>query len=69
MLFGELQDYATSARLLDAAAGAGVRFFDTAEMYPVPQRPETQVPAGAASAAASPRPRPGLALPGRPSAD
>lgn len=42
MLFGESQDYETAARLLDACMAAGVNFFDTAEMYPVPQRAETQ---------------------------
>lgn len=42
MLFGESQDYATACQLLDTCMEAGVNFFDTAEMYPVPQRAETQ---------------------------
>jgi hypothetical protein len=42
MLFGESQDYASAAQLLDACMAARVNFFDTAEMYPVPQRAETQ---------------------------
>lgn len=43
MLFGESTDTRTAERLLDQAAEAGINFFDTAEMYPVPQRAETQV--------------------------
>jgi N-acetyltransferase 10 len=42
MLFGESQDYPTACRLMDACMAAGVNFFDSAEMYPVPQRAETQ---------------------------
>lgn len=42
MLFGEGTDARTAHRLLDAALDAGVSFFDTAEMYPVPQRAATQ---------------------------
>ncbi|KAF8064533.1 tas [Scenedesmus sp. PABB004] len=42
MLFGESQDYAAAARLLSVAAEAGAAFFDSAEMYPVPQRAQTQ---------------------------
>lgn len=42
MLFGESQDYPTACQLLDECMAAGVNFFDTAEMYPVPQRAETQ---------------------------
>lgn len=42
MLFGESQDYPTACQLLDTCMDAGVNFFDTAEMYPVPQRAETQ---------------------------
>jgi N-acetyltransferase 10 len=42
MLFGESQDYQTACRLLDTCMEAGVNFFDSAEMYPVPQRAETQ---------------------------
>lgn len=43
MLFGESQDYAAACALLDACVDAGAPFFDSAEMYPVPQRAETQV--------------------------
>lgn len=42
MLFGESQDFATACQLLDECMAAGVNFFDTAEMYPVPQRSDTQ---------------------------
>lgn len=42
MLFGESQDYSTACQLLDTCTEAGVDFFDTAEMYPVPQRADTQ---------------------------
>eukprot|EP00775_Hariotina_reticulata_P006767 gene6767-6984_t len=42
MLFGESQDYQLAGQLLDECLNAGVNFFDTAEMYPVPQRAETQ---------------------------
>lgn len=42
MLFGESQDYPTACQLLDACMAAGVDFFDSAEMYPVPQRADTQ---------------------------
>jgi N-acetyltransferase 10 len=42
MLFGESQDYPTVCQLLDECMAAGVNFFDTAEMYPVPQRADTQ---------------------------
>eukprot|EP00878_Enallax_costatus_P026760 GHUV01028750.1.p1 GENE.GHUV01028750.1~~GHUV01028750.1.p1 ORF type:complete len:275 (+),score=71.12 GHUV01028750.1:1198-2022(+) len=42
MLFGESQDYSTAHQLLSACMEAGVNFFDTAEMYPVPQSAETQ---------------------------
>lgn len=42
MLFGESQDYPTACQLLDECMAAGVNFFDTAEMYPVPQRADTQ---------------------------
>ncbi|KAL6908078.1 hypothetical protein ACP4OV_002248 [Aristida adscensionis] len=41
MTMGEQSGAAESLRLLDAAAAAGVNFFDSAEMYPVPQRRET----------------------------
>jgi predicted aldo/keto reductase-like oxidoreductase len=43
MLFGESQDQQLAEHLLDECLNAGVNFFDTAEMYPVPQRAETQV--------------------------
>lgn len=42
MLFGESQDYSTACQLLDQCMEAGVNFFDTAEMYPVPQSAATQ---------------------------
>jgi N-acetyltransferase 10 len=42
MLFGESTSSIEAADLLDQAAEAGVNFFDSAEMYPVPQRAETQ---------------------------
>ncbi|GJN05021.1 hypothetical protein PR202_ga22616 [Eleusine coracana subsp. coracana] len=41
MTMGEQNGSASSLRLLDAAFDAGVNFFDSAEMYPVPQRRET----------------------------
>ncbi|CAN6168380.1 unnamed protein product [Urochloa humidicola] len=41
MTMGEQSGAASSLRLLDAAFDAGVNFFDSAEMYPVPQRRET----------------------------
>lgn len=41
MLFGESTDYDTACALLDQCMSSGVNFFDTAEMYPVPQRAET----------------------------
>ncbi|TVU23848.1 hypothetical protein EJB05_26231 [Eragrostis curvula] len=41
MTMGEQSGAASSLRLLDAASDAGVNFFDSAEMYPVPQRRET----------------------------
>jgi aryl-alcohol dehydrogenase-like predicted oxidoreductase len=43
MLFGETTPPEEADRLLSAAAEAGVNCFDSAEMYPVPQRAETQV--------------------------
>lgn len=43
MLFGESTPPSEAERLLSQAAEAGIDFFDTAEMYPVPQRAETQV--------------------------
>ena len=41
MTMGEQSGAPGSLRLLDAAFDAGVNFFDSAEMYPVPQRRET----------------------------
>lgn len=43
MLFGESTPPDVAERLLSQAADAGAAFFDTAEMYPVPQAAETQV--------------------------
>ena len=42
MLFGESTSETAAHQLLSAAAEAGINFFDSAEMYPVPQRAETQ---------------------------
>ncbi|KAF7818260.1 Protein tas [Senna tora] len=42
MTFGEQNTLPQSFRLLDEAFDAGINFFDSAEMYPVPQRAETQ---------------------------
>ena len=42
MLFGESTPAREAAALLQQAAEAGVNFIDCAEMYPVPQRAETQ---------------------------
>ena len=42
MLFGESTPEREAHRLLSAAAEVGVTAFDSAEMYPVPQRAETQ---------------------------
>ena len=42
MLFGESTPAQEAASLLEQAAEAGVNFIDCAEMYPVPQRAETQ---------------------------
>ncbi|XP_061362571.1 uncharacterized protein LOC133306289 [Gastrolobium bilobum] len=41
MTFGEQNTLPQSFRLLDEAFDAGINFFDSAEMYPVPQRAET----------------------------
>ncbi|KAK7369200.1 hypothetical protein VNO80_11235 [Phaseolus coccineus] len=41
MTFGEQNTLGESFRLLDQAFHAGINFFDSAEMYPVPQRPHT----------------------------
>lgn len=40
MTFGSQADEKTAFALLDSAYEAGVDFYDTAEMYPVPPRPE-----------------------------
>jgi hypothetical protein len=42
MLFGESTDHDTAMELLSTCMDHGMNFFDTAEMYPVPQRAETQ---------------------------
>ena len=42
MLFGEGTPRAEAHRMLDVAVAGGVNFFDTAEMYPVPQKAATQ---------------------------
>ncbi|XP_059625782.1 uncharacterized protein LOC132268894 isoform X2 [Cornus florida] len=42
MTFGEQNSMVQSFQLLDKAFDAGINFFDSAEMYPVPQRAETQ---------------------------
>ncbi|CAI5941891.1 unnamed protein product [Closterium sp. NIES-65] len=42
MLFGEALSYQDASAQLSRAVEGGVNFFDTAEMYPVPQRAETQ---------------------------
>ncbi|KAK3265451.1 hypothetical protein CYMTET_25865 [Cymbomonas tetramitiformis] len=42
MTFGEGNTFDESCAILDRAAERGVTFFDSAEMYPVPQRAETQ---------------------------
>lgn len=41
MTFGEQNSEAEAHDQLDRALAAGINFFDTAEMYPVPSRPET----------------------------
>ncbi|KAH7615654.1 putative Protein tas [Nannochloris sp. 'desiccata'] len=41
MLFGESTDRQTAYHLLNTATEAGINFFDSAEMYPVPQSPNT----------------------------
>jgi aryl-alcohol dehydrogenase-like predicted oxidoreductase len=40
MTFGSQADEATALRILDASVDAGINFFDTAENYPVPPKPE-----------------------------
>lgn len=42
MTFGEQNSEAEAHAQLDRAIGAGINFIDTAEMYPVPPRAETQ---------------------------
>ncbi|KAJ0111141.1 hypothetical protein Patl1_01125 [Pistacia atlantica] len=42
MTFGEQNSASQSFHLLDQAFDAGINFFDSAEMYPVPQRAESQ---------------------------
>lgn len=42
MTFGSHADESTSLRILDVAAERGVDFFDVAEAYPVPPKPEYQ---------------------------
>mmetsp|Transcript_10896 Transcript_10896/g.21693 ORF Transcript_10896/g.21693 Transcript_10896/m.21693 type:complete len:367 (-) Transcript_10896:1321-2421(-) len=42
MMFGDTIDRREAKEQLDLALELGVRSFDTAEMYPVPQKPETQ---------------------------
>ncbi|TKI05939.1 NADP(H)-dependent aldo-keto reductase [Martelella alba] len=42
MTFGEQNSEAQAHEQLDLAVASGVNFIDTAEMYPVPPRPETQ---------------------------
>ncbi|XP_009778409.1 uncharacterized protein [Nicotiana sylvestris] len=41
MTFGEQNTLAESFQILDKAFNSGINFFDSAEMYPVPQRAET----------------------------
>ena len=42
MTWGEQNTAAEASAQLDRAVDAGINFIDTAEMYPVPPRPETQ---------------------------
>lgn len=42
MTFGEQNSEADAHAQLDLAVSCGINFIDTAEMYPVPPRPETQ---------------------------
>jgi len=42
MQYGEAIDYTNAEAQMDAASEFGITFFDTAEMYPVPQRGDTQ---------------------------
>ncbi|MEW4467647.1 aldo/keto reductase [Parasphingorhabdus sp. JC815] len=40
MTFGSMADEAMSRKILDMSLDAGINFFDTAENYPVPPKPE-----------------------------
>ncbi|WP_049620616.1 aldo/keto reductase [Frateuria defendens] len=42
MNFGELTDEAASFRIMDEALGAGINFFDTADVYGGPQSPDME---------------------------
>ncbi len=42
MNFGDVTDEAESFRIMDAAVGQGVNFFDTADVYGGPQRPDIE---------------------------
>lgn len=42
MTFGEQNTQAEAFEQLDYALAQGINFWDTAEMYPVPPKPETQ---------------------------
>ena len=42
MQFGEAIEYEEAASIMSRAADVGINFFDSAEMYPVPQRAQTQ---------------------------
>ena len=42
MNFGELTDEASSFRIMDEALGAGINFFDTADVYGGPQSPDME---------------------------
>ncbi len=44
MTFGEQNSEADAHAQLDLAISSGINLIDTAEMYPVPPRPETQWP-------------------------
>ena len=42
MTFGEQNSEAEGHAQMDYAVGRGINFFDAAEIYPVPPKPETQ---------------------------
>lgn len=42
MTYGQQNTVAEAAQQLDFAIARGINFIDTAEMYPVPGKPETQ---------------------------